>query len=133
MTKTGEDCVHVFSQEELRAMVVPRRAKSMETSGVGSEPKRAVRSVGKHGLSADAEAFLRLAARTPGRSQKELFEALGITSGSKRNAVVEEVLFRHAFVRRGRHGRSWLITLTEAGYDYLGMEAPKGRGVGGSL
>lgn len=76
---------------------------------------------------------MRLAARSPGRSQKDLFEALGESSGSRQKAVVDEVLFRHAFIRRERRGRSWLVSVTEAGYAYLGLEAPKGRGVGGSL
>ncbi len=121
--------VHVPTREELRACVVlrpkPAEAPPPEHLEAGAKGIR---------LSRDAERFLREAAlRGEGASCLEtLWEAVGIASGAVKKRVLSE-LRGAGFIRLERKGGAKAVYLYTAGWDYVGLKPPAGRGRGGSV
>ena len=121
--------VHVPTREELRACVVlrpkPAEAPPPEHLEAGAKGIR---------LSRDAERFLREAAlHGEGASCLEtLWEAVGIASGAVKKRVLSE-LRGAGFIRLERKGGAKAVYLYTAGWDYVGLKPPAGRGRGGSV
>jgi hypothetical protein len=123
--------IHIPTLEELRASVQSRPADpALEPiTPVADDPDR----TGERILSREAEAFLRDAAAFihMGSSLEEHFTRAGITSGSVKKRVIQELVSR-GLIRLEHKGRSKQVHLYGTAWEYLGMEPPAGRGAGGS-
>ena len=130
MTRKDLETVRVLTETDLMAMVVPREPTRKPPV---SEPVEGTDRIKPDAPapSGSADAFLRQAARYPGRNQKELFSLVPIDAGSTQNTVIKELLNRYGFIRRERCGRSWQVYVTDAGRAYLAKEPCRLRGVGG--
>lgn len=84
-------------------------------------------------LSRDADRFLRYAAEPTHRGQtlEQHWAALGISSGSVKDRVLNE-LRTNGLIRLERKGKSCRVHLFTRAYEYLGLSAPTGKGVGGT-
>ena len=133
---TNSTPLSIPTMEELRAAVVaPMDSPDPSSERLGAETDRP--STDKRSrpirLTPLAEAFLRQAVLPGNRGLglETYWQALGVTSGSVKGRVREE-LRRHGFIRIERKGRVSTVHVYGAGYAYLGVSPPKGEGVGGT-
>lgn len=84
-------------------------------------------------LSEKARAFLRTAAsgEFTNLTLTQRWKMHGVLSGSERRKYQEELIQR-GFIRLVRDGKRKTVHVYPAGYKYLGLDPPKGRGRGGA-
>lgn len=128
MTPRERDMVEIPTFAELCAQVVPRKtavapALAHERKSVPDLPA----------LSARAERFLRRVASFVDRPMplEEHWRAVGIESGSAKNAVLKELRER-GLIRLEHKGKAKRVHLFKSAWDFLGLIPPKGTGSGGA-
>lgn len=138
MSGLPEDSVHIPSFEDLQRLVVPRvRREPASAPAPRDTPKRALRPAHEPSreefLRPDSERFLRHAAEPHHRwmTLGERWAELGIPSGSVQKRILDD-LRRQGLIRLERKGKAYQVHLYKKAYEYLGMPAPKGEGVGGT-
>ncbi len=124
--------VHIPSIDDLHGCVVARGPRPTSATGGPEAPRERERAVAH--LSREAQLFLLHAATTCHKmtTLEQRWETLGITSGSKKKRIVNELL-RFGLIRLEYKGKSRTVHLFKAAWKYLDMEPPKSTGTGGAI
>lgn len=132
MSDPAKPPVHIPSRDELQDAVLPR---CTDADIVGPPVPRSSPAAAPPGagLSPGAHALLLRAAHPESADQclEDHWKALGVRHGSRKRAILNE-LRSGGFVYLESHGRKRLVRLYPRAWAYLGMDAPKGAGDGGS-
>jgi len=136
MSHPPESPVHIPSLADLEGVVVHRHLPadvSRDSVLVAAEwTKPDARDTTLH-LSRDADRFLRYTAEPTHRGQtlEQHWSALGVSSGSVKERVLNE-LRTNGLIRLEVKGKLRRVHLYRRAYEYLGLRAPAGEGVGGT-
>lgn len=138
MSGLPDDSIRIPSFEDLQRLVVPRTPHEPPPAPAPRDtPKRALRPAHEPSreefLRPDSERFLRHAAEPHHRwmTLGERWAELGIPSGSVQKRILDD-LHRQGLIRLERKGKAYQVHLYRKAYEYLGLPAPKGEGVGGT-